>query len=308
MNNNVFDMSFGSVQENNGVSPIAKVEQTEDGAVITITDKDGTTNATVKNGKDGKDGKNARGIMDIDYDQDRGLWYVRYTDNTYQYFSGINPLTGKFTYFDDSFLDYGYSKDIETVSPYRYYSETKTAYISNCLVMNAVGSSKNATDSVGVYNGRTSIMGESVIQFDYTPTVSTGKNSPFLEVRLFDNRIWCRINRARLNWFCVSTTSGLDSPSTPTGERLSVNYELDVTYRFKIIVKKGSVTIKSWKAHENEPNTNDTNSISLVSDLIDDQLLSVQYLPVLIFGQINDVSTPNAEYQCIIDNYKIYKE
>ena len=37
----------------------AKVEQTADGATITITDAKGTTTATVKNGKDGKDGKDA---------------------------------------------------------------------------------------------------------------------------------------------------------------------------------------------------------------------------------------------------------
>lgn len=36
-----------------GFSPIAKVEQTSDGAIITITDKDGTTVANVTNGKDG---------------------------------------------------------------------------------------------------------------------------------------------------------------------------------------------------------------------------------------------------------------
>ena len=39
-----------------GYSPTAKVEAAEDGAKITITDKDGTTEATVKNGKDGADG------------------------------------------------------------------------------------------------------------------------------------------------------------------------------------------------------------------------------------------------------------
>lgn len=39
-----------------GFSPIAKVIQTETGATITITDKTGTTTATVNNGKDGKDG------------------------------------------------------------------------------------------------------------------------------------------------------------------------------------------------------------------------------------------------------------
>lgn len=36
-----------------GFSPSAKVEQTDYGAIITITDKDGTTSAVVKNGKDG---------------------------------------------------------------------------------------------------------------------------------------------------------------------------------------------------------------------------------------------------------------
>jgi hypothetical protein len=39
-----------------GISPVAKVTQTSDGAVITITDKEGTTTATVTNGKDGQDG------------------------------------------------------------------------------------------------------------------------------------------------------------------------------------------------------------------------------------------------------------
>lgn len=39
-----------------GFSPIATVEQTADGAAITITDKNGTTTATVTNGKDGSDG------------------------------------------------------------------------------------------------------------------------------------------------------------------------------------------------------------------------------------------------------------
>lgn len=42
-----------------GVSPTAKVEQTDDGAVITITDAAGTTAAELKNGKEGKPGQNA---------------------------------------------------------------------------------------------------------------------------------------------------------------------------------------------------------------------------------------------------------
>jgi hypothetical protein len=44
--------------DDGGFSPTAKVEQTADGAVITITDKSGTTTATVTDGKDGKNGTN----------------------------------------------------------------------------------------------------------------------------------------------------------------------------------------------------------------------------------------------------------
>lgn len=43
-----------------GFSPIANVAQTSTGAVITITDKVGTTTATVNNGKDGKDGSSGK--------------------------------------------------------------------------------------------------------------------------------------------------------------------------------------------------------------------------------------------------------
>ena len=42
-----------------GVSPAAKVEETNDGAVITVTDATGTTTAKLKNGKDGNPGQNA---------------------------------------------------------------------------------------------------------------------------------------------------------------------------------------------------------------------------------------------------------
>lgn len=40
-----------------GFSPSASVEQTDDGAIVTITDKDGTTTATITNGKDGQPGE-----------------------------------------------------------------------------------------------------------------------------------------------------------------------------------------------------------------------------------------------------------
>lgn len=63
-NGNV-EVSGGNVED--GFSPIAKVEQTVTGAVISITDKTGTTTATITNGKDGEDGKSA-----YEYAQDGG--------------------------------------------------------------------------------------------------------------------------------------------------------------------------------------------------------------------------------------------
>ena len=54
-----------------GYSPIAKVEKTDDGVAITITDKSGTTTANVKNGVDGQDGYTP--VKGIDYfDGDKG--------------------------------------------------------------------------------------------------------------------------------------------------------------------------------------------------------------------------------------------
>ena len=53
---------------NDGFSPSAKVEQTETGARITITDKDGTTTADVLNGKDSQGGSGEGGgpaIIDV---------------------------------------------------------------------------------------------------------------------------------------------------------------------------------------------------------------------------------------------------
>lgn len=42
-----------------GVSPSAKVEQTDEGAMVTVTDATGTTTAELKNGKDGNPGQDA---------------------------------------------------------------------------------------------------------------------------------------------------------------------------------------------------------------------------------------------------------
>ena len=62
-----------------GFSPIAIVTQTDEGAVISITDVNGTTKATVFNGNDGKDGID--GVNGIDgKDGENGYTPVRGTD------------------------------------------------------------------------------------------------------------------------------------------------------------------------------------------------------------------------------------
>ena len=61
-----------------GVSPIATVSQTGTGAVISITDKNGTTTATVTNGKDGKDGADGQD----GYTPQKGTDYWTDTDKT----------------------------------------------------------------------------------------------------------------------------------------------------------------------------------------------------------------------------------
>lgn len=75
---------------NDGFSPIAKVEQTDAGAVITITDKDGATTATVYNGEDGVDGSDG-------YTPKKGVDYFDGKDGA----DGYTPVKGV-DYFDGS--------------------------------------------------------------------------------------------------------------------------------------------------------------------------------------------------------------
>lgn len=56
VNNLIASSGGGEGTGADGFSPIARVEQTETGATITITDKTGTTTATVTNGQDGSNG------------------------------------------------------------------------------------------------------------------------------------------------------------------------------------------------------------------------------------------------------------
>ena len=53
----VAELVNGAGGGEDGFSPIAKVTQTASGATISITDKSGTTTATISNGKDGQDGQ-----------------------------------------------------------------------------------------------------------------------------------------------------------------------------------------------------------------------------------------------------------
>lgn len=66
-------VSDSSQNGNDGFSPIATVTQTEDGATITITDKTGTTTATVTNGEDGQPGTTP-------HIGDNGNWWIGETD------------------------------------------------------------------------------------------------------------------------------------------------------------------------------------------------------------------------------------
>lgn len=47
-----------------GFSPIAKVEENENGATITIIDKNGETSVNIENGKDGNDGQDGENGQD----------------------------------------------------------------------------------------------------------------------------------------------------------------------------------------------------------------------------------------------------
>lgn len=67
-----------------GFSPIATVTETENGALIEITDKNGKTSATVKNGKDGQNGQNGQDgfspVVNV-FEEDDG-YYISIMDSS----------------------------------------------------------------------------------------------------------------------------------------------------------------------------------------------------------------------------------
>lgn len=81
----------------------AYVTQTENGAVITIIDKDGTTIATITNGisgtdgQDGRDGQDGIGIVSIELTGTSGLvdtYTITYTDGSTSSFNVTNGEDG----------------------------------------------------------------------------------------------------------------------------------------------------------------------------------------------------------------------
>lgn len=107
--NQTFDMKFGDTQSGgqDGFSPIANVTETDDGAIISITDKNGTTSATVKNGKDGLDGKNGTDGKDgVD-----GKTPVKGVD----YFDGKDGKDGVDGYTPIRGVDYFTPEDVQEI-------------------------------------------------------------------------------------------------------------------------------------------------------------------------------------------------
>lgn len=84
-----------------GFSPIATVEETDDGALITITDANGTSSVEVYNGQDGADGADGEdgvGIADIEKTSTSGLvdtYTITYTDTNTDTFTVTNGADGQ---------------------------------------------------------------------------------------------------------------------------------------------------------------------------------------------------------------------
>jgi hypothetical protein len=99
---NVFNMGFDDVTTihgkdgvdgKDGISPVAKVEETTEGATITITDANGTTTASVKNGTNGADGKD--GVNGKDgYTPIKGVDYYTDAEKTELVNEISNTVTG----------------------------------------------------------------------------------------------------------------------------------------------------------------------------------------------------------------------
>lgn len=74
------EFSGGNGTGADGYSPSAAVEQTDTGAVITITDKQGTTTAAVNHGRDGANGTSVTVVSVVESAEDGGSNIVTFSD------------------------------------------------------------------------------------------------------------------------------------------------------------------------------------------------------------------------------------
>lgn len=128
--------SFEVISGAGGYSPTATVTQTANGALITITDKDGTTTATVVNGKDGKDGTDGQDgytpVKGVDYfdgaDGKSGV-YVGSGEMPEGYNVQINP-EGLVTSFGELY-DQTYNPESENAQSGKAVAEAINTQIGN---------------------------------------------------------------------------------------------------------------------------------------------------------------------------------
>lgn len=78
---------------NDGISPTAKVVSTENGATITIIDKNGETNATISNGTDGTNGIGITSIDKTSSVDNVDTYTITYSDTTTSSFNVTNGIT-----------------------------------------------------------------------------------------------------------------------------------------------------------------------------------------------------------------------
>lgn len=133
-----------------GFSPIAVVNETSEGAMIEISDKNGTTSAFIKHGKDGEDGDDGRGIASIERVIGNG---APGTQDTYQinYSDGSNFTFQIYNGKDGNVADYEQREpQIFQVSSYELLP-TNEVYIGDFGIVKALLTSDKYSHSAYVY-------------------------------------------------------------------------------------------------------------------------------------------------------------
>lgn len=133
-----------------GFSPVAVVSETSEGAVVEISDKNGTTSAFIKHGKDGEDGDDGRGIASIERVTGNG---APGTQDTYQinYSDGSNFTFQIYNGKDGNVADYEQREpQIFQVSSYELLP-TNEVYIGDFGIVKALLTSDKYSHSAYVY-------------------------------------------------------------------------------------------------------------------------------------------------------------